>query len=125
MITSSFESKGSDGVIVAQGGDKQGYALYIREGKLVLGVRDAWKLTEAVASEPLDSGITKATATISRSGKMTLVVNGKVVATADAACVLAQAGDGLQVGDDKIKPVGKYTATTFSGSISEVKLKFD
>ena len=125
MITSSFESKGSDGVIVAQGGDKQGYALYIRDGMLVLGVRDAWKLTEAVASEPLDSGITKVTATISRSGKMTLVVNGKVVATADAACVLAQAGDGLQVGDDKIKPVGKYTATTFSGSISEVKLKFD
>ena len=40
-------------------------------------------------------------------------------------CVLVQAGDGLQVGDDKIKPVGNYTVTTFAGSISEVKLKFD
>jgi hypothetical protein len=29
------------------------------------------------------------------------------------------------VGDDKIKPVGKYTTTTFAGSISEVKLKFE
>ncbi|MGI9469116.1 MAG: sulfatase-like hydrolase/transferase [Rubripirellula sp.] len=124
-ITTSFDSKGSDGVIVAQGGDKQGYALYIREGKLVLGVRDAWKLTEAVASEPIASGNTTVTATISINGKMELVVNGKVAATADATCVLAQAGDGLQVGDDKIKPVGKYTVTTFAGSISEVKLKFD
>ncbi|MGI9442311.1 MAG: sulfatase-like hydrolase/transferase [Rubripirellula sp.] len=124
-ITTSFDSKGSDGVIVAQGGDKQGYALYIRERKLVLGVRDAWKLTEAVASEPLASGITTVTATISTNGKMELVVNGKVAATADATCVLVQAGDGLQVGDDKIKPVGNYTVTTFAGSISEVKLKFD
>ena len=124
-ITTSFDSKGSDGVIVAQGGDKQGYALYIREGKLVLGVRDAWKLTEAVATEPLASGITTVTATISTNGKMELVVNGMVAATADATCVLVQAGDGLQVGDDKIKPVGKYTTTTFAGSISEVKLKFE
>jgi len=124
-ITTSFDSKGSDGVIVAQGGDKQGYALYIRGGKLVLGVRDAWKLTEAIASEQLASGITTVTATISTNGKMELVVNGKLAATADARCVLAQAGDGLQVGDDKIKPVGNYTTTIFAGSISEVKLKFD
>ena len=124
-IITSFDSKGSDGVILAQGGDKQGYALYIREGKLVLGVRDAWRLTEAVAREPLVSGIATVTATISKSGKMELVINGKVAATADAACVLTQAGDGLQVGDDKIKPVGKYTVTTFGGRISEVKLKFD
>ena len=50
----------------------------------MLGVRDAWKLTEAVASEPLASGITTVTATISTNGKMELVVNGKVAATADA-----------------------------------------
>ena len=124
-ISAVFENKGSDGVIVAQGGDKQGYALYIRDGKLVLGVRDAWKLTEAAANEKLPSGVSAVVATISKNGKMELVVDGKVVASADAACVLVQPGDGLQVGDDKIKPVGKYTATKFSGSISELKLKFD
>ena len=122
-ITASFNSKGEDGVIVAQGGDKQGYALYIRKGKLVLGVRDNWKLTEAVAGEPLNSGITQVTATISANGKMQLLVNEKIAATADAKCVLAQPGDGLQVGDDKIKPVGDYTTKTFSGSISELRLQ--
>ena len=122
-ITASFNSKGADGVIVAQGGDKQGYALYIRNGKLVLGVRDAWKLTEAVASEPLTSGITKVTATISANGKMQLLINEKIAATADARCVLAQPGDGLQVGDDKIKSVGDYTTKTFSGTISELRLQ--
>ena len=124
-ISTVFESKGSDGVIVAQGGDKQGYALYIRDGKLVLGVRDAWKLTEAVAAEKLAAGVSVVLATISKNGKMELLVDGKVVAAADAACVLVQAGDGLQVGDDKIKPVGKYTATKFGGTISELKLKFE
>lgn len=122
-ITASFNSKGADGVIVAQGGDKQGYALYIRNGKLVLGVRADWKLTEAVAGEPLNSGITQVTATISANGKMQLLVNEKIAATADAKCVLAQPGDGLQVGDDKIKPVGDYTTKTFSGSISELRLQ--
>ena len=122
-ITASFNSKGADGVIVAQGGDKQGYALYIRKGKLVLGVRDNWKLTEAVAGEPLNSGITQVTATISANGKMQLLVNEKIAATADAKCVLTQPGDGLQVGDDKIKPVGDYTTKTFSGSISELRLQ--
>lgn len=124
-ITASFNSKGEDGVIVAQGGDKQGYALYIRKGKLVLGVRDNWKLTEAVAGEPLNSGITQVTATISANGKMQLLVNEKIAATADAKCVLAQPGDGLQVGDDKIKPVGDYTTKTFSGSISELRLQLE
>ena len=123
MITASFNSKGADGVIVAQGGDKQGYALYIRNGKLVLGVRDNWKLTEAVAGEPLTSGITQGTATISANGKMQLLVNEKIAATADAKCVLVQPGDGLQVGDDKIKPVGDYTTKTFSGTISELRLQ--
>ena len=122
-ITASFDSEGADGVILAQGGDKQGYALYIREGKLVLGVRDSWKLTEAAASERVSSGITKVVATISANGKMELIVNGKVAATADARCVLTQAGDGLQVGDDKIKPVGNYSTTPFAGSISEVELQ--
>ena len=124
-ITASFNSKGADGVILAQGGDKQGYALYIRKGKLVLGVRDNWKLTEAVAGEPLNSGITQVTATISANGKMQLLVNEKIAATADAKCVLAQPGDGLQVGDDKIKPVGDYTTKTFSGSISELRLQLE
>ena len=124
-LTASFNSKGEDGVIVAQGGDKQGYALYIRNGMLVLGVRDNWKLTEAVAGEPLNSGITQVTATISANGKMQLLVNEKIAATADAKCVLAQPGDGLQVGDDKIKPVGDYTTKTFSGSISELRLQLE
>lgn len=122
-IIASFDSKGADGVIVAQGGDKQGYALYIREGRLVLGVRDAWKLTEAAASDPIPLGINSVRATISANGKMELLVNGKLAATADARCVLAQAGDGLQVGDDKIKPVGNYSTSRFTGSISELKLE--
>jgi len=124
-ITATVDSKGADGVILAQGGDKEGYALYIRDGKPVLGVRRDWKLTEAVAEHELPAGSVKVTATISKKGNMRISVNGKPVASADAKCVLTKAGDGLQVGDDQIKPVGKYTTTIFAGTISSLKLKFD
>jgi hypothetical protein len=112
-------------VILAQGGDKAGYALYIRDGKLVLGVRRDWKLTEAVTSAlPSGSSIVVA-ATIGQTGKMTISLAGKQVATADAKGTLTQPGDGLQVGDDLIKPVGKYTATKFPGKITKLNLQFD
>jgi arylsulfatase A-like enzyme len=125
IITATVDSKGTDGVILAQGGDKEGYALYIRDGKPVLGVRRDWKLTEAVAEHELPAGSVEVIATISKKGIMSISVNGKPVASADAKCVLAKAGDGLQVGDDQIKPVGKYTTTIFAGTISKLKLKFD
>ena len=111
-------------MILAQGGDKAGYALYIREGKLVLGVRRDWKLTEAVSPTPLPVGTVAVGAMLSKTGKLSISVAGKVVAEADAKGALTQPGDGLQVGDDKIKPVGKYTTTRFPGTISELKLKF-
>jgi arylsulfatase A-like enzyme len=125
IIDATVESIGKDGVILAQGGDKAGYALYIRDGKLVLGVRRDWKLTEAVTSVfPVGSSIAVA-ATIGQTGKMTISLAGKQVATADAKGKLTQPGDGLQVGDDLIKPVGKYTATKFPGDITKLNLQFD
>ena len=123
-IRAMFESNGKDGVILAQGGDKAGYSLYIREGKLVLGVRRDWKLTEAVAISPLEGSIA-VVATIGRTGKMTISVAGKQVATADAKGTLTQPGDGLQVGNDLNKPVGRYTTTKFPGTITKLSLKFD
>ncbi|MBL61828.1 MAG: N-acetylgalactosamine-6-sulfatase [Opitutae bacterium] len=123
-IRAKFESQGKDGVILAQGGDKAGYSLYIRDGKLVLGVRRDWKLTEAVAASSLEGSIA-VVATIGRTGKMTISVAGKQVAAADAKGKLTQPGDGLQVGNDLIKPVGKYTTTKFPGTITKLSLKFD
>ncbi|MDE0578077.1 MAG: hypothetical protein OSB39_14105, partial [Opitutales bacterium] len=64
-------------------------------------------------------------ATIGQTGKMTMSVAGKQVATADAKGKLTQPGDGLQVGNDLNKPVGKYTATRFPGKITKLRLQFD
>jgi hypothetical protein len=72
----------------------------------------------------LPVGAAAVTATISEQGKMSISMNGEAIATADAKGALDSAGDGLQVGDDKIKPVGKYSATTFSGAISGLTLSF-
>jgi len=56
---------------------------------------------------------------------MTISVVGKQVATADAKGKLTQPGDGLQVGNDLIKPVGKYTTAKFLGTITKLRLQFD
>ena len=122
-ITCKVDPKGHEGVILAQGGDKQGYALYLRDGNLILAVRDNWKLTEAISKQEMPRGESIVTASISKNGKMQIELDGKIVATADAACALSQPGDGLQVGDDKIKPVGKYNAIEFKGEITDLQLK--
>ena len=93
--------------------------------RLVLGVRRDWKLTEAVtAAFPIGSRVA-VVATIGQTGKITMSVAGKQVATAGAKGKLSQPGDGLQVGNDLNKPVGKYTATKFPGKITKLSLQFD
>lgn len=124
-ITAKIDSKGRDGVILAQGGDKQGYALYVRHNRVILAVRNDWKLTEAIADNNLTPGAKKIVGKISMTGKLELLIDGETVAQADARCTLTQPGDGLQVGDDKIKPVGKYSSTKFQGLITELELKLE
>lgn len=124
-ITATIENTGSDGVIIAQGGDKQGYALYVRNKKLILAVRDNWKLTEAITEDDLKLGSLSIVGRISKNGKIELSIDGNKVAVADANCTLSQAGDGLQVGDDKIKPVGKYSKTEFQGTIRKLHLTIE
>ncbi|HWI59590.1 MAG TPA: arylsulfatase, partial [Bacillota bacterium] len=68
-----------DGVILAQGGTQQGYALWLRGGKLVFGVRVNKALTSIVASET-PSGPFTVTARLKREGAMELAINGQTVA---------------------------------------------
>ena len=99
----------TDGVILAQGGDQRGYALYLKAGKPIFGVREAGVLYTAVAADA-PKGRFSLEARLETGGAMTLSVNGTVAAHAKAPGVIAvQPQDELSVGKDVLSAVGDYT----------------
>ncbi len=59
-VTAVVEAKGPNGVIVAQGGNARGWALYLENRKLVFSVHHRGKPTRVVAPEALPSRAVKA-----------------------------------------------------------------
>ncbi len=99
----------AEGVILAQGGLERGYALYLKGGKLVFGVREADTLYTATAPTP--KGRFSVEGRLAKDGAMTLSVNGVAVAHAKAPGVIAvQPKDELSIGQDVLSAVGDYNA---------------
>ncbi|MCW3053999.1 MAG: sulfatase [Chthonomonadales bacterium] len=96
------------GVILAQGGNKHGYALSLQAGKPIFSVREDGKLTAAVAPE-IPIGRFTLEARLEKNGSMTLAVNSKIVAHAQASGLIAvQPQDALSIGEDTLSAVGDY-----------------
>ena len=113
-----------DGVLLAHGGDRQGYALYLHGGKLAMAAAGDWKRTVVTSPSKLPDGWVHVAGRLARDGQVTLFVNGKPVARGKAAGLLtADPGDSLQVGADSIKPVGPYEGPNpFGGLIGEIRV---
>ncbi|MBC8356663.1 MAG: arylsulfatase [Planctomycetes bacterium] len=111
----------TNGVVVAQGGDAEGYSLYVEGSKLVFAIRQQGKLTLVAAPESLDGSKHKIEATLSKQGKASLTLDGKEIATSTLSGQTRMPIDGLQVGSDLNGTVGDYDAPfTFNGVISRV-----
>ena len=112
-----------DGVILAQGGNQLGYALYLVGGKPVFGVRENRTLTTATATEA-PTGKFSIEAKLEKTGAMTLAINGAIVARAQAAGPIAkQPAEELSIGQDTQFAVGDYTAPhPLAGKIENVKV---
>lgn len=125
-ITADFEAKGADGVIVAQGGTANGYALYLHEGKLTFVVRITGTTTSIAAAESI-SGAHAATAHLAADGSLTLKLDGQIVAEGKTKGTLpAMPVDGLDVGADTAGLVGNYgPANSFVGTIKSVTVDLD
>lgn len=107
-ITCEVEPQSRDGVILAQGGDRQGYALWLRDGRLAFGVRIDGKLTSITAAE-MPSGRLAVVARLNRDGGMQLSVNGRIVAEGKAPGVIpVQPVDELSIGQDVRTAAGDY-----------------
>ncbi len=123
-ITCAVEPQARNGVILAQGGNQQGYALWLRDGHLLFGVRINGRLT-SVAARETPAGRFAIAARLNRDGTMQLLVNGRIVAEGKAPGLIpAQPVDELSIGQDSRTAVGDYAAPyPLPGKIENVRVQ--
>jgi Concanavalin A-like lectin/glucanases superfamily len=122
MIRCDVETEAKDGVILAQGGNQHGYALHLKDGRLVFTVRIDGKAT-AIAGTAV-SGKFSVAAELKAGGAMTLAVNGKPVAEGNAGGFIPkQPQDALSIGEDARTAVGDYAAPhPLKGAVTNVSI---
>ncbi len=111
-ISADLDAAGQDGVIIAQGGAANGYAVFIKDGKLSFAVREASTLTTIAARDPLGTGHFQVHATLAQSGALALTVDGKPVADGKAGGLIPkQPRAALTVGKAGNGAVADYPAS--------------
>ena len=118
-------SGNADGVIVTQGGERDGYSLYVKGGRLALATRHDGEQTNVAATANVPAGEVEVSARLAHDGTITLRGAGRNVATGQAPGPLENMpGDGLQVGRDEHSAVGPYQAPfAYGGRIVRVQIQ--
>lgn len=107
-IVCEVKPKSENAVIVAQGGLRSGYSLYIVDGAPAFAVREHGKLYTVQAAAMAGKNY-KLEAQLHGDGTMTLAVNDKISASGNAAgTVPDQPKESMCVGFDNGAPVAKY-----------------
>ena len=123
-ITAEITAMAKDGVIVAQGGNTEGFSLYLKDGRLTFVTRRSRQLSVVAAAEPVPLEACTITARLTREGQVSLAVGQRTVATGRAAHMSRMPTDGLQVGRDENGAVGEYEAPfKFGGTLKRVTLE--
>ncbi|MGC4033213.1 MAG: sulfatase [Tepidisphaeraceae bacterium] len=124
-IHADVDRLGKEGVIVAQGGNRLGYAMYLSEGKLSFATRIAGTVSAITGAQALANGRHALEATLAEDGTLKLLVDGRVIAEGRSPGLFPrQPQDGLSVGDDTNSAVGDYSVTKLSaGTVSNVRVR--
>ncbi|MEA3211641.1 MAG: arylsulfatase [Chthoniobacter sp.] len=122
-ITFTVQSDERSGVILAHGGVTNGYALHLREGRLVFTVRIAGKPV-AITADDTPPGPLAIEARLTCDGSMSLSIGGKAVATGKTGGLIqVQPAEDFCVGHDNAQTVGDYNGKAlFQGSITRLKI---
>jgi arylsulfatase A-like enzyme len=123
-LSCTVDTELRDTIIVAQGGSVAGYALYLKDGRVVFAVRTGAKdgLTE-VQSQPVKGPIA-VKATLAKDGTMTLSIDGQASGAEKApGPVPRQPQEDFCVGHDNGQPVANYPkGKPFEGKITNLKI---
>ncbi|HET6407685.1 MAG TPA: hypothetical protein VFG14_07375, partial [Chthoniobacteraceae bacterium] len=124
-ITAKVDARQPNGVIVAQGGTAQGYALFLKQGKLTFVVRNGGKMHPVFTPSEL-SGAHTIVAELKPDGLASLTVDGQVAGEAKAELLGKMPVDGLDVGSDDGGLVGEYAELNeFGGIIESLTIELD
>ena len=117
-------SSSPTGVILAHGGNRDGYSVYLDEGHLCFATCANKKRT-VVRSAAAISGPTHFEANWNPNGEMFLKVNNKLVGKDQSGIFQHEPGDSIQIGADLVQPVGNYeTPNHFSRCIENLTFKY-
>ncbi|MCX6374955.1 MAG: sulfatase-like hydrolase/transferase [Armatimonadetes bacterium] len=121
-IEARVNAESADGIVMAQGGESNGYSLYLKKGVPCFALRAEGLLTEIAGKETL-GGWTRLTAAIAKDA-MKLYLDGKLVASKSGIGLLpANPVEGLQIGIETGTHVGSYTkAVPFTGLVEYVRI---
>ncbi|HWX19865.1 MAG TPA: sulfatase-like hydrolase/transferase [Candidatus Binatia bacterium] len=122
-ISAEVSPEAPDGVIIAQGGSFNGYAVHLRGGKPAFTVREAGDLV-SISAAKTPAAHFRLEARLARDGAMMLAIDGKTVARGKAPGLIpGQPHEDFCVGHDNGRPVGDYDGRThFRGAISKLKV---
>ncbi len=124
-VTVRLAQPGREGVLVAQGGDAHGWALFLQDGRLHFAINRNGHIEDHASADPAVATARTITASLGQDATLTLsaddrpVVEGQLTSLPTAFPV-----DGLQVGRDLSGTVGDYAAPfAFGGKIEGVTIE--
>jgi hypothetical protein len=111
-------------VILARGGGRHGYALYLDGGRPAAAVTTRGSTVAAAGAEPVTGRWARLTAVIGADRKLTLLVDGKPAAAADLPSFIeADPTEAMQIGADHESRVAPYPEPAgFTGLIESVRI---
>ena len=121
-LLAAVESPAPHGVVIAQGGDRNGYALHFVEGRPVFDVRISGRV-HRLPWPTATKGEIHLEARLDRD-LMSLSVNGKKVSIASPGLIPAQPTDPYATGRDELSSAGDYEAPNpFNGTVVETRIE--
>ena len=114
----------NDGVIVARGGPKDGFAITVEKGRPRFHVRASDKLASIGSRERIVGKWHHVAGVLSADKTMKLYLDGRLVAKGEAPALLGSDPiQSLDIGADALSAVGNYSSPfNFTGLIDEVRL---
>ncbi len=115
-----------NGVILARGGSRLGYALMLKEGKPCFAVRNDGELGTACAEQKVLGEWVHLAGVLTADKELQVFVDGKLAATGKAPGLIAEdPSNAMEIGEDASSAVGDYSAPfSFTGMIDEVRVYY-
>ena len=113
-----------NGVVVARGGNAQGYAIVLVKGKPQFMIRAAKKLTVLEADQRIGKGWVHLAGVLTAEKKLQLYIDGKLSASKDAPSLITGVpAQAMEIGADEGGAVGEYKSPNgLPGTIDEVRV---